>query len=65
MRPRYVLRAVVARAGLLNRFHRVGLEPTDGIFQVRCVSCGVIDCILHRLQDLVADVVGVETARGF
>ena len=29
----------VARAGLLNLFHRVGSQPTDGIVQVLCFIC--------------------------
>ena len=33
---------VVARAGLLNRFHRVVSQPTDGIVQVHCFSCHCI-----------------------
>ena len=39
-----VLRAVVARAGLPNLFHRVGSQPTDGIVHVPKVpySCHCI-----------------------
>ena len=39
MRPRHVLQAGVARAGLQNRFQCVGSQPTDGIAQVPCFFC--------------------------